>query len=404
MIGRCREERGSALIAAIVLIGVMMSIGLATASYVDGQQTQSGGERTRESAFNLAEAALGAQVLQASRADWPSTAATAWPASCAPSSTSATSCPDAASLAESYKTPDYSSAPCPGGASSAPAWKTIVHDDSAGAERYYSATTSAGAAQPTWDSNGNGRMWVKSTGTARCKQRTIIAAIEQGERLLSFPHNALTANWVHILNNGRKVLINTKGDAAQTSYVVLRCTPPLGWSPCPPADSGQIGPGPAKQADPGSSPVATPVGDLAQFKAKAVKLNTYYAAGTCPPSLAGTAVYVEDFTGCSTSGNANSANAPGHLYIGTGTLSLGGNTRFYGLVYMGNQQRSSGAVVSLSGNARITGAVAVDGLGGVNVGSSKENITFDPKAFDEFKGIANLAMVPNTWRELKPGS
>ncbi len=71
---------------------------------------------------------------------------------------------------------------------------------------------------------------------------------------------------------------------------------------------------------------------------------------------------------------------------------------------MGNKQGSSGAVVSLSGNARITGAVAVDGLGGVEVGSSKENITFDPNVFDDFKGIANVGMAPNTWRELKPGS
>jgi len=404
MTARGREESGSALIAAIVLIGVMMSIGLATASYVDGQQAQSGGERVRESAFNVAESALGAQVFQLSRSPWPATAATALPASCTPSTSASATCPDAASLAESYKTPDYTStAPCAGGATSAPAWATTVHDDS-GAATYYSATTPTGAPQPTWDSNGNGRMWVKSTGTARCKQRTIVSAVEQGTKLLTFPRNVLNANWVRTTNNGRKVIINTKGTASQTTDVVVRCALPLGSSPCPPADTGQIGPSPAKLADPGSSAVATPVGDLAAFQALANKLGTYYPAGTCPGSLAGTAVYVEDFTGCSTSANANSAAAPGHLYIGKGTLVLSGGTRFYGLVYMGNKQGSSGAVVSLSGNARITGAVAVDGLGGVEVGSSKENITFDPNVFDDFKGIANVAMAPNTWRELKPGS
>jgi hypothetical protein len=277
-----------------------------------------------------------------------------------------------------------------------------VHDDSAGAERYYSATTSTGAAQPTWDSNANGRMWVKSVGAARCKQRTVVTAVEQGTKVLSFPRNAVTADWVRTSNTGRKVIINTQGTASRTADVVLRCSVSAP-SPCAKYSVGQIAPSPPK-IEPTSSATATPVGDLAAFKAMAQKLGTYYPAGTCPPSLAGTAVYVENFTGCSTSANANSTAAPGHLYIGTGTLSMSGSTRFYGLVYMGNNQNSPGAVVSLTGNARIFGAVAVDGRGGVEVGQSRENITFDPRVFDDFMGIANVAVVPNTWRELKPGS
>lgn len=401
-----REERGSAVIAAILLTAVMMAIGLATATYVDGQQTQSGGERVRESAFNVAESALGAQLFQLSQAPWPSTPGSPLPAFCTPSSSATPTCPDAASLAASYTTSDYSTAPCPGGVASAPMWKTWAHDDSDGAggsQRFYSATLPSGALQPTWDSNANGRMWVKATGTARCKQRTLVTAVQRGTKLLNFPQNAVTANWFTVTNNGRKVIIDTQGGASQPHNVVARCKAPAP-SPCMKFDpsKGQVSPN-TTQVDSSAADTSLPLGDLAAFKAWAQSLGTYYPAGTCPPSLTGAAVYVEDFTGCS-GGDANSAAVPGHLYIARGTLSLGGNTRIYGLVYMGNLQGSSGAVVSLSGNARITGAVAIDGLGGLSAGSSKANVVFDDRVFDDFKGIATVGQAPNSWRELQPGA
>jgi len=401
------QERGSSLVAAMLLIAVMMSIGLATASYVDGQQAQSGDERVRESAFNVAESALGAQVFQLSRAAWP-TVASPLPAACTPSTSGTLTCPDAASLAESYKTLDYDyrAAPqCPRGGTAAPVWTTTVHDDSdgtpTGRQQNYNANKPDGTSQPKYDSNANNKMWVKATGTARCKQRTIVTAVEQGTRLLSFPKNVVTANWVATSNSGRKVIIDTQGNSAQTANVVARCT---GSAPSPCLDfrTGQISPS-QPITDPTTPATALPVGDLAGFKARAQANSTYYPAGTCPPSLTGAAVYVEDFTGCS-AGDANSAAVPGALYIARGTLSLGGNTRVYGLVYMGNLQGSTGAVVSLGGNARIEGAVAIDGAGGLVVGSSKKNLVFDSRVFDSFQGVGAVTITPNTWRELKPGS
>ena len=91
---------------------------------------------------------------------------------------------------------------------------------------------------------------------------------------------------------------------------------------------------------------------------------------------------------------------PGSLYIARGTLSLGGNARFYGLVYMGNLQSSSDVVVSLGGNASIIGAVVIDGLGGLSAGSSKANVVFDDRVFDSFKGAGAVGSAPNTFREL----
>jgi len=403
------------MVAAILLTATMMAIGLATASYVDGQQAQSGDERVRESAFNVAEAALGAQVFQLSRAAWP-TAANPLPTACSPSTSGTLTCPDAASLAESYKTLDYDyrSAPqCPRGGTPAPVWTTTVHDDSdgtpTGSQQHYNANKPDSTPQPKYDSNSNDKMWVKATGTARCKQRTIVTLVQREESAesLNFPSNVVTANWFEVTNNGNKVIIDTQGGAAQPHNVVVRCKPPRTPQDCQKfdPDKGQVSPNTTRvdATDP-PLPGLQPA-ELAAFKARAQSLGTYYPAGTCPPSLTGLAVYVEDFTGCSGE-SANSATVPGHLYIARGTLSLGGNAGFYGLVYMGNLQGSSGIVVSLGGNAQITGAVAIDGLGGLSAGSSKANVVFDNAAFDDFKGTATATagQAPNTWRELKPGS
>lgn len=412
MRARLADQRGSALITAVLLVGIMMILGLATASYVDGQQRDSGSERMRESAFNVAESALGAQVFQLTHTTWPSTAPAALAPSCDPSSPSSAvppltteqlkRCPDPISLAKSHDTADYGTAACPTGAAG-PLWTTVVHDDwdsaagPTGEQKFYSATNSAGP-QPTWDKNGNGRMWVKSTGRARCKVRTLVTAVQQGTRDLTFPHNAITANSVTVGPAGRKVIINTQGTkSGQTAPVVVRC--------CFSAQPGQIAPSPPT-VDTAGSPTASPVGDLAAFKAYAQQQSpsTYYPAGTCPPTLSGPAVYVEDLSLCSYPQDANSASAPGHLYVAKGTLSLGGNSRFYGLVYMGNGQGSSDAVVRISGNAQIVGAVAIDGLGGMQVGSSKQNFVYDGSVFEGFKGVATVAPAPNTWRELVPGS
>ena len=402
MRARLGQEGGSTLIVAVILIAGMMGIGLATAAYVDGEQSQSGRERVRESAFNIAESALDAQVLQLSQ-NWPAATGTAvYPSSCTPSP--AANCPDAGSLQASATTADFSSSACPSG-SATPLWTTSVHDDGGGATDYYNA--SIVNAQPTYDANINGRLWVRASGTARCIQRTLITMVNQGTTSLPFPRNVITANWFQTSNNGNKVIVDTKGSAAQPAGLVTRCAgiaaPYTPRSACLNFDplKGQVSPNTATASPTAPSAAAAPL-DLAAFKARAMVLGTYYPAGTCPPSLTGPAVYVEDFTGCS-GGAANSAALPGALYIARGTFSLGGNSVFYGLLYMGNLQGSSGAVVTLGGTSLIRGAVAVDGLGGVIAGSSKANVIFDDRVFDAFMGSATVRRTPGTWRELPGG-
>jgi len=396
MRARLRDEGGSTVIVAVILIGVMMGIGLATTSFVDGEQAQSGRERVRESAFNVAESALDAQVFQLSQA-WPATNGV-YPASCTPTSASTLPCPDAGSLQASATTADYNTSACPTG-SAAPVWTTSVRDDGGGAGDYYNAQIVN--AQPTYDANGNGRMWVRSSGSARCIQRTVITAVTRGERVLNFPRNAVTANWFETTNSGNKVIIDTKGNSPQPAGVVVRCAAPKTSPSCKSYARPVQVVGPVEES-PDSPATAMSPEDLAAFKSRAMSLGTYYPAGTCPPSLTGAAVYVEDFTGCS-AGSGNSAAVPGVLYIARGTLSLGGNSVFYGIVYMGNLQNSSGVVVSLGGTARIIGAVVIDGLGGLSAGSSKANVVYDSRVFDLLKGAGAVGLAPNTFRELPRG-
>ena len=98
VIRRLDDERGSAIILAIVLMTMMVAVGLAAYSVVDTQQTESMRSRQRESSFNLAEAALNSQSFVLSRR-WAG-AATSFAGTtptCSNSSGAAVQCPDPAS-------------------------------------------------------------------------------------------------------------------------------------------------------------------------------------------------------------------------------------------------------------------------------------------------------------------
>jgi outer membrane autotransporter protein len=90
--------------------------------------------------------------------------------------------------------------------------------------------------------------------------------------------------------------------------------------------------------------------------------------------------------------------------INTGTLSLGGNVTYYGVIYAANAQSATTDVITLGGTATIQGAIGVEGQGGVLAGSSKLNIVYDPGATANLFGFGSTAEVSqNTFRELPAG-
>ena len=101
-----------------------------------------------------------------------------------------------------------------------------------------------------------------------------------------------------------------------------------------------------------------------------------------------------------TSGNINTQALPGALIIENGTLTLAGTINYYGYLYLVNQQASTGTVLTIQGNATVTGAVSIDGGGGVTAGSSKTNLIYDPAATTVLKGSTGATIGRGTLRVL----
>jgi type II secretory pathway pseudopilin PulG len=407
-----KREEGSALVVAMIAIAMMLMIGLATYSMVDTQQTQASKQNIGEASFALANAALNAQMFQLGTT-WPKDSATAYPSWCTSTGGAGVPCPDSAALSQSFTGAEYATTPaCSGGVTDG--WRTAVRDNGGGATKYYDPAVVP--SQPAYDANADGSVWVRSEGTARCRTRAVVALVQLSRVPLPFPRNVITTNWLQVNPNGRKVIVDTLGNYAQppsvrppsnaqAGSVSARCvsapTPCVKYDPT----KGQISPDTTQTSSGGNAATLTTdqIAGL-RLQAQTATPPTYYPAGTCPPSLTGKLVFVEDLTGCSGYRGGNSGNNPGVLVFLKGTLSLGGNGVFYGIVYAGNQQGSTGAVVTISGTAAVQGAIVVDGAGGVIAGSSATNVVYDPRAFALLQTLANATMVPNTWRQLPAGS
>jgi hypothetical protein len=378
-----RDDGGWALVTTVLVMGILMSIALPLMTLVDTQQAGTSAERKSEGSFNVADAALNASVFILAD-DWPAASSTEYPRSCSATS-SATRCPDSALITGTYTGGDYTDL----------GWRVRVRDDT-GSEYYDPAAV---ASRPRWDANRNGKMWVRADGRSSGNWRSVVALVRTVEQVESFPRRVVTAGWFETTNNGNKVIIDTRGRAAEPAPLAVRCTQKapsscLNYNPA----KGQVTPETVETGYSGTTAVSPAV--LSAYRERAKSLGTYYATG-CPSSPSGSFVFVENgdctYTG---GGQANSASSPGMFIVARGTLTLGGNFEFYGLVYAANLQRSTGMVVSLKGTSEIIGSVAVDGGGGVSAGSSGRNITFGDLTFADISSTRSIAVVHGTWREV----
>jgi hypothetical protein len=401
-----RDEGGWALATTITLTTLMVSGGLATAAWVDGQTKVSTRERVSESDFNLAEGVFNAQVYILSHA-WPEVDPTGkptapnYPTSCTPSSTSAL-CPDATSLGGSYSTADYGTTAT---------WTTEIHDNDVGqsADFYDDKSPSSNR----YDSNGDKKVWVRAQATVRGRTRVILGLVQVEQQKEDLPMSALVAGSVATTNNGNKEIIctrlpdDTSGKDCTSSSglagpVMVRCTGGVGTS-CQDYKAGQISPDAVMTGYTGTG--LTPDG-LDRLRQRAMVEGTYYATG-CPSSPAGHMVFIESGN-CSWNNSApgpwNSASDPGMLIINDGTISLNGNRTYFGIIYAQNAQNAVGCSpdcpVHLGGTVAIQGGVQVAGMGAVDAGSSKVNIMFDAYAFNAVQSYGAATVVQNKWREI----
>ncbi|HEX8073431.1 MAG TPA: hypothetical protein VF545_00475 [Thermoleophilaceae bacterium] len=394
MIGRLRDESGIALITAILISVLMLSMGIALLALTDHQSAVSAKTRVQENTLSLAEGALNSQANLLG-SGWPTGAANAFP-TCTETSTSS-KCPNAAELKKNFTSSDF------GTAGAAATWSISVRDNGLG--NFYDDT--ATASQPAYDASGpssvpDGLVWLRASATLRGRTRTIVAMVRSYSLGQTFPRGVVTAGRFRTSNNGKKVIVDTGNGAG----IQVRCSgTPVRGSTCLDyvQDKGQVYPNIYKSDT--SLPNAMTTSEVDSMRTQAQALGTYYT--TCPSTVpSGRLVFVE--TGPCVIGNSsqiNSAANPGMLIVNGGTtaplVSLGGTANFYGIIYVVNANNLSAFnVVDIGGNAQVQGAVVVDGDGGVTAGSSKTNIVADENVFNLVSSVGNAIIVANTWREL----
>jgi hypothetical protein len=405
---RFRSQDGSALVTALLVMMIMMTLGLAVLGLVDSQQKESGKERQRESTFQLTEAVLNAQIYQLSNR-WPSCSTTTvcdasvrYPDACTQAST-ANDCPRPATLNGAFSGTDYAAGS---------QWTTQIRDDDPAKPDFYSDALLTG---PTYDANDDGYVWARATAVLHGHRRTLVALVKAEKTTVNFPRHTLVAGWFTTTNNGNKVIIDNSGGFSPPSEAVVRCAaagtpPPVVGCAQYQAGKGQLSPE-RVSFDPNLPNAVTPEA-LDSLRAAALADGNYYAAGSCPGSLQGNqpgeTVFIEDASSCPIyNGNSdyNTATKPGWVIIGKGQIRINGTATFWGVIYNANLDNvGTPARVSLGGNVSINGAIVVDGNGGIDAGSSKVNIVWNPNVFNNLAAFGTAGIVQNTFREINATS
>ncbi len=412
---RLRNEEGFALLSSVILMSVILGLGLGLLLFTDNQQKASTREQSSEQAFNVAEAALNAQVDQLSRV-WPTRSnETLYPRRCTEATSTATNfCPPSVPLSVGYG--KLSHVTCPAGTPTevwgSPVtnqWTTYVRAPVAGetGSTYFNATAEETA--PSYEANVPNKLWVRSVGMVNCHLVSLVTLVSRQVVSIPFPKDVLGGNAFAVTNkggHGEKPIVEAKGEG-QTGEIGMRCEG-IVTAECEkfvnePGKKEQIKP--YLKGPPTPSPVLTEE-QLASVRSLAESKGTLRSAalGNCPSSLeelSGKPAYVE---GCGNievgDGTANSAASPGFLVMAEGTLRFKGKGTFYGAIYSRNPTNALAPMVILGGATTIVGAIEVDGRGSIELGSNSVNVVYDPKAVVELEGAAGATPTRNTFRVL----
>ena len=418
---RLRSERGSALVVAMSVLGVLLLVGLPLLGTIDRTQRRTTTERVRENAYNVAEAAMGAQT-RALTAAWPHNSTRAMPPQCVRTSTS-TRCPQAAVMLQDFAASDFDAGS---------AWTVEVRDNAGAAANYYNRAvlnaTSCLTTPCTWDSNADGIMWVRAEATIRGRTRALVAQVRQQIVSIALPRAVAVSGWLRSDNSGRKTIIDGKGcqakskpsnscNSVQPAPVIVRCTtntPATSGDACLGYRSEQVAPN-LFTMDPNQPNILTPT-QIDQVRAFAMQQGTY--RNTCPVTAAdfvGQVVFVEPATPTSppltcnfgSNGTANTAAAPGMFLLNRGTISINSAFNYYGILYATNNlpvPTDASSVITLTGGGYVQGGIFVDGRGGLTIGSTGLNLSFDENAYSNLRGVSgNASLVQNSFRELPRG-
>lgn len=390
---RLRDESGVALVVAVFISGLMLMAGLAMVAFTDSQAQLTGKERLRENTLTLAEGVLNAQANLLS-SGWPETPEKAF-GSCTSTSTDVR-CPEAASLLRGFANKDF-------GATGTITWNLSVRDNGLGS--FYDDT--ATASQPAWDQSGptgvpDGVMWLRAQASVRGESRTIVSLIRATPVGHAFPRGVITAGHFHTSNNGNKQLVDTGNGPGILARCTVGAAGPARDDACLDyqVTKGQVYPN-SYMADP-NIPNAMQTEEIESLRNRAKAAGKWYS--TCPAVIPSAELVFVENGPCSmgTGTIVNSRSNPGLLVVHKGTILLDGSAQFYGLIYAVNASTPplSGTVVTVTGEAFVSGAIVVDNHGGITIGGSALNLQYDPNAFNLMTTRRSINVIANSWREL----
>lgn len=379
------DQEGSAL---IILIGIVAALAIMAASIVvltSNVTHNTYTDRMRVKAFNVTEAGLDAGMYTMSRS-WPE-------------ASTATDPFDATWYGAFRGTFDATQFPAPASGS----FMTVSYFD----DPPYTAPYSA-ANPPSWDMNGNNRLYLVVQGGVGPKAARIQAKIERTFFDMHLPRGIALYAGGNLLSNG----------GGNNPKITVEVPPPVGTT-----TSVHVG-GSIEESDVTQTGIAQFVGSQAGslddifpqslvdgLVAIAKQNNRYFtslAAAEASPvnpiwspsgGLSGLCVIApSSVTEIKIQGNTdlNSEMLPGILMImGGSTLSWGGTAQFYGVIYC------EGAMNTSHGTGDIHGMC---------IANTNEELKGTPNVRYNDNCIArlmnrwslNVRLVPNTWRELKP--
>src|SRR5579884_2004552 len=226
---RLRNEQGSALMMAVIILFITLGLGTALMMTADGQKASASNQQNGENAYSMAEAALNAQIYSLS-VKWP-TATNApspgsspdlgYPTSCNAASNGASYCPSTSDLAAYPSNTQTCPANTPGDAwNPGPvrsSWTTYVRDaGTAGSaqQQFFNDATEESALpyNSSYTQPGSNYLWVRAVGTVNCKTVAVVAEVSMQTLALNFPQMVLNADSFAVTNHGNKTILDTRSE------------------------------------------------------------------------------------------------------------------------------------------------------------------------------------------------
>jgi Tfp pilus assembly protein PilX len=405
-----RQEDGWALVTAIMVMVVMLGFGLATLSYVDGDARTSGTERNSESSYDYSEGVLDDEGYLVS-SQWPTSTSLAMPdctyngssVTAAPSGGLGTNfCPAPTQLAQDFSSKEYSGALT---------WTVRIRDNggtdtcalTGKPQCSYFYDDSVVSTQPSWDANGDGQLWVRAQALMWGRRRTLVQRVQLDQQAVNFPQAVVTAGHMALKGSPHiKVVTNF-------SPINLRCA--INSSNCLVLKKQkQIAPYKISFSYPQQQ--AIPTSALDQLRKRAQAEGWYYSG--CPTNPPGRQVFVESGTCTGASLPFTTPTQQGTYIQVSGTMTISGRQpnsgkaprglkgNYWGLLYMANQSKLTGDVLTVKNGRRlIRGVVAIDYAGGLNLGGSKDTLLqYDPFAIQGLYLYQGSTIVRPSFREI----